>query len=141
MSEKHPHSLAEPDRRFRWVAGEVLDERVMLPGSRKSWSRNGGTQSTAPTPNVTSNGGEHARPLRSRSRSRHAITATTTSALIAIALSRYDTWVWAATDAATTATTAIQWSRIITDQAAVSTTSQISTGKYGFHGWVSTLSP
>ena len=100
---------------------------VMLPGSRISWSTNGGIQSTAPMPSVTRNGRSTADRSSCR-RSRHPIAART-STLIAIVFRRYDTCVWAATDAVTTATTAIQWSPTSTDQAAASTTSHSSTGK------------
>ena len=56
-------------------------------------------------------------------------------------MSRYGMWVWAANDAATTSGTSIMWSPHTTDQVASSTTIQAISGRYGFHGWISTTSP
>ena len=78
---------------------------------------------------------------RSSLRQQRTSTTPTDRRPSAPAMVRYGMWVWAQNVAATTSGISIMWSPHSTDQVASSTTIQANTGRYGFHGWTSTVSP
>ena len=122
---------------------EVVDESLDVAGVTREAGRRAVRATARPnTPIVISTlrGGE-VTIIAAASRHQRTSTTPTASSPIRPAISRYGMWVWAANDAATTSGISIMSSPSITAQAASSTTSHASSGRYGFHGWVRTESP
>src|SRR5215207_2790701 len=113
----------------------------MLPGELRTWSATGGSHSTTPMPAAQMLADRHRRRAGGSARRHRTMVATAASATIPTPSGRYGTWVWAQYVAVMTSGTRATASPHSTHQVASSTTTQATTGRYGFHGWVSVSWP
>src|SRR5262249_38088790 len=105
------------------------------------WSAIGGSHSTTPTPAAHSVAERQRRRSGGAARRHSTAAATAASTTIPTPSGRDGTWVWAQYVAVITSGAGAMAAPHSTHHGASSTTTQATTGRYGFHGWVSTSWP